>query len=85
MGQYVVTMRWYVESDEQIEEELASFNLEDKNEKILDILRHRENGTECCSICPMNLNESSIVLDWKDFYGKKPIYMSVDKIKKSKK
>ena len=84
MSQYVVTMRWYVESNEQFEGELESLNLEDKNKKILDILRHRENGTECCGSCPLNSNESSVVLDWKNFYGKKPIYMSVDKIKKSK-
>jgi len=85
MSQFVVTMRWYVESDEQLEEELESLSLEDKNEKILDILRHRENGTECCGSCPINSNESAVILDWKEFYGKKPIYMSIDKIKKSKK
>ena len=81
MSQYVVTMRWYVESDEQLEKEMKDLNLEDKNEKILNILQHRENGTECCGICPTRSNESSVVLDWKDFYDKKPIYMSVEKTK----
>ena len=80
MSQYVVTMRWYVESDEKMENEMKDLNIEDKNEKILDILRHRENGSICCDSCPTRNNESEVVLEWKDFYDKKPIYMSVDKI-----
>ena len=79
MSQYVVTMRWYVESDEQLEKEMKDLNLEDKNEKIINILQHRENGTGCCGICPTRSSESSVVLDWKDFYDKKPIYMSIEK------
>ena len=81
MSQYIITMRWYVESDEQMEEELKNISLEDRNEKILNLLRHRENGTECCSTCPTRSNESAVVLDWKNFYQKKTIYMSVKKTK----
>ena len=81
MSQYVVTMRWYVESDEQLEKEMKDLDIEDKNEKILNILQHRGNGTVCCGICPTRSSESSVVLDWKDFYDKKPIYMSVKKTK----
>ena len=80
MSQYVVTMRWYVESGKKMEEEMKDLTIEDKNEKILDILRHRENGSICCDSCPTRNNESEVVLEWKDFYDKKPIYMSVDKI-----
>ena len=82
MGRYVVTMRWYVESDEQLENEIKGLGVEEKNEKILDIIRHRKNGSSCCETCPTRNNESHIVLDWKDFYDKKPIYMSVDNIEK---
>ena len=81
MSQYVVTMRWYIESNEQLEREIKNLDLVDKNEKILNILRHRENGTKCCEICPIRSSESSVVLDWKDFYNKKPIYMSMVKTK----
>ena len=80
MSQYVVTMRWYVESGKKMEEEMKDLTIEDKNEKILDILRHRENGSICCDSCPTHNSESEVVLEWKDFYDKKPIYMSVDKI-----
>ena len=81
MSRYVVTMRWYIESDEQMEDEIKNLSLKDKNEKILNILRRRTNGSECCSSCPTQNNESEVILDWKDFYDKKPIYMSIKNIK----
>jgi len=82
MSRYVVTMRWYVESDEQLEKEMKDLSIDDKNEKILDILRHRTNGSASCSSCPTRNNESEVILDWKDFYDKKPIYMSVENVEK---
>ena len=45
MSQYVVTMRWYVESDDLFEKEIEKLNIEEKKEKIINILKHRENGT----------------------------------------
>ena len=80
MSQYVVTMRWYVESDDLFEKETEELNTKEKNKKIINILKHRENGTKCCQNCPTHKSESSVVLDWKDFYEKKPIYMSIDKL-----
>ena len=85
MSQYIVTMRWYVESDDLFEKESMVLSKKDKKKKIIDILKHRENGTECCSNCPTHKNESSVVLDWKDFYEKKPIYMSVNKVRTASK
>ena len=81
MSQYVVTMRWFVESDESLEDEMKNLNIEAKNEKVLDILRHRTNGSESCGSCPTRNNESATILNWKDFYDKKPIYMNIEKTK----
>ena len=75
-------MRWYIESDNAIDKELKEISKDEKNEKILEILRHRSNGSKCCESCPTRNNESHVVLDWKDFYDKKPIYMSVENIVK---
>ena len=82
MSQYVVTMRWYVESDEKMEGEIKDLNIEDKNKKIVEILHHKSNGEKCSDICPTKNCESYVVLDWKDFYDKKPIYMHSKNIKK---
>ena len=81
MSQYVVTMRWFVESDESLENEMKNLSIKDKNEKVLDILRHRTNGSESCGSCPTRNNESATILNWKDFYDKKPIYMNIEKTK----
>tara|TARA_B100001029_G_C15057357_1_gene455470 strand:- start:587 stop:814 length:228 start_codon:yes stop_codon:yes gene_type:complete len=75
-------MRWYVESDNNFEKELTKLSIDEKNKKIAELVRHKSNGEKCSDLCATKNCESYIVLDWKDFYGKKPIYMSVDNIKK---
>ena len=40
---YLVTLRWYVETDEEL---VAGGD--ETNNKILDIVRHRTNGTTSC-------------------------------------
>ncbi len=62
---YLVTMRWYVETDEALVAGAA-----ETDEKLLDIVRHRKDGSKSCSTCPTN------------FMGdKKPVYMSTEQIK----
>ena len=44
MSKYVVTMRWYVETDDDIEKSFKKLSKTKKDEKILNILRHKKNG-----------------------------------------
>ena len=80
MSQYVVTLRWYVETDEAFEAESAGLSLEEKENKILDLLRHRSDGSPSCGTCPTRNNENFVVLDWHKYFKKKEIYISTDKI-----
>lgn len=82
MSKYVVTMRWYVETDDDIEKSFKKLSKTKKDEKILNILRHNKNGKKSCDKCPSRHNEAHTVLEWKDFYDKKPIYISIKDIKK---
>ncbi|MAJ44964.1 MAG: hypothetical protein CMF96_09520 [Candidatus Marinimicrobia bacterium] len=75
-------MRWYVESDSAMEKELNELSNEEKNKKIVEILRHKTNGNKTCEGCPTRNNESHVVLEWKKFYEKKPTYMSIKNVKK---
>ena len=81
MSQYLVTMRWYVETDEAFEAETAGLTLEEKENKILDLVRHRSDGSPSCKTCPTQFNENFVVLDWHDYFEKKNIYISTKKIK----
>lgn len=72
---YLVTLRWYVETDE----ELVAGAAETDN-KILEILRHRSNGTASCSTCPTRNQQGYAILPHHDFMGKKPVYMTTEKI-----
>ena len=75
---YMITMRWYVETDEDL-----VAGSQESDDKLLDLLRHREDGSKSCSNCPTRNNEGHAILNYHCFMGeKKPVYMSVDKVKK---
>ncbi|HIA84032.1 MAG: hypothetical protein VX489_04450 [Candidatus Neomarinimicrobiota bacterium] len=74
---YLVTMRWYVETDEALVAGAA-----ETDEKLLDIVRHRKDGSKSCSTCPTHNYEGYGILDYHHFMGdKKPVYMSTEQIK----
>ncbi len=75
---YLVTMRWYVETDEDM-----VAGAPETDQKLLELLRHRDDGSTSCSTCPTRNNEGYAILNFNYFMGdKKPVYMSVDKVKK---
>ncbi len=75
---YMITMRWYVETDEDL-----VAGSQESDDKLLELLRHREDGSSSCSTCPTRNNEGYAILNYHYFMGeKKPVYMSVDKVKK---
>ena len=71
---YSLTLHWYVETDEDL-----APGSQEADEKILEILRHRLNGTASCSTCPTR-NPDSYTIRRYDTVGEKPVYMSPDKI-----
>ncbi len=74
---YLVTMRWYIETDEELVAGAA-----ETDEKLLEIVRHRKDGTRSCSTCPTRNLEGYGILDYHYFMGeKKPVYMSTELIK----
>ena len=73
---YLVTMRWYVETDEEL---VAGAT--ETDEKLLEIVRHRKDGSKSCSTCPTRNHEGYGILDYHYFMGdKKPVYMSTEQI-----
>ena len=74
-NQYLITMRWYVETDEELQP-----GGKESDEKILNIVRHRTNGTPSCKSCPTRSFENYAILKHHDFMGDKPIYMSTEQI-----
>jgi len=75
MHRYLVTLRWFIETDE----ELIAGSPE-ADEKILEILRHRNNGSSSCSTCPTRNQQGHAILPHHDFMGSKSVYMSTEKI-----
>ena len=73
---YLVTLRWYVETDEELVAGAA-----ETDDKILDIVRHRSNGTTSCSTCPTRNQQRYAILPHHDFMGNKPVYMTTEEIK----
>ena len=73
---YMVTMRWYIETDEELVPGAA-----EKDNKLLEILRHRKDGSKSCSTCPPRNNEGYSILDYHNFMGNKDPYMSTELIK----
>jgi hypothetical protein len=75
MNRYLITLRWYIETDEELVP-----GAKETDEKLLEILRHRANGTRSCETCPTRNNEGYAILEYHDFMGEKPVYMSTEKI-----
>ena len=73
---YMVTMRWYIETDEELVPGAA-----ETDNKLLEILRHRKDGSKSCSTCPTRNNEAYSILDYHNFMGNKDPYMSTELIK----
>lgn len=73
---YLVTLRWYVEIDEKLVP-----GSKRSDEKILEVLRHRINGTVSCSTCPTRNQEGYAILEHHDFMGDKTVYMNQENIK----
>ena len=73
---YLVTLRWYIETDEEL---VAGADETDK--KILEIVRHRSNGSASCSSCPTRSQQGYAILPYHNFMGKKPVYMTTEQIK----
>ncbi len=69
-------MRWYVETDEELVAGAAQ-----TDEKLLEIVRHRKDGSKSCSTCPTRNHEGYGILDYHYFMGdKKPVYMTTEQI-----
>ena len=74
---YLVTMRWYVETNEELVAGAA-----ETDEKILNLVQHRTNGKPVCKTCPTRHFEGYGILDYHYFMGdKKEVYMSTDKLR----
>lgn len=74
---YLVTMRWYIETDEKL-----VAGAQETDERLLDILRHRTDGSKSCGRCPTRHAEGYSILDYHYFMGdRKPVYMSTELIK----
>ena len=73
---YLATLRWYVETDE-----VLVAGGDETDNKILDIVRHRTNGTTSCSTCPTRNQQGYAILPHHDFMGEKPVYMTAQQIK----
>ena len=73
---YLVTMRWYVETDEKL---VAGAFETDK--KLLDLVQRKADGRPSCKSCPTRNYEGYGILDYHHFMGdNKEVYMSSDKI-----
>ena len=74
---YLVTTRWYVETNEEF---VAGAG--ETDEKILNLVQHRTNGKPSCKTCPTRSYEGYGILDYHYFMGdNKAVYMSTDKLK----
>ena len=74
---YLVTMRWYVETDEDLVAGSA-----EADEKLLNMVRHQSNGKPCSPDCPTRNQEGYGILDYHHFMGdKKNVYLTSDQIK----
>ena len=75
-NKYLVTMRWYVETDEKL---VAGASETDK--KLLDLVQRKVDGRPSCKSCPTRNYEGYGILDYHHFMGdNKKVYMSSDKI-----
>ena len=72
---YHVTLHWYVESDVKL-----TPRSQETDERILDVLRHRINGTPSCSSCPTRTPDNYTIVKSYDTDPDNKIYMSIDRI-----
>lgn len=69
-------MRWYIETNEKL-----VAGAEETDKKLLNILRHRTDGSDSCKRCPTRHAEGYSILDYHNFMGdRKPVYMSTEQI-----
>ncbi len=77
MFKYLVTMRWYIETDEELVAGAPG-----TDEKLLNIVQHRTDGSKSCERCPTRNQEGYAILDYHYFMGdRKPVYLSAEQIK----
>lgn len=69
MKKYLITLRWFVESNEDV-----------TDDKVLEILQHKIDGRPACSSCPTRNAHGYAVLDHQDFMPRKPVYISSEEI-----
>ncbi len=74
-NRYLVTLRWYVETDEELVP-----GARETDDKILKVLRHKVDGRPACASCPTRHQEGYGILDYHYFMGNKPVYMNIEKI-----
>jgi hypothetical protein len=76
MYKYLITLRWYIETDEDL-----VAGAKETDEKLLEILRHRVDGSRSCNRCPTRHQEGYGILNYHYFMGaNKPVYISTEKI-----
>ena len=73
---YLVTMRWYVETDEKL---VAGASETDK--KLLSLVQRKNDGRPVSKSCPTRHYEGYAILDYHHFMGdNKKVYMSSDQV-----
>lgn len=73
---YLVTMRWYVETDEKL---VAGASETDK--KLLSLVQRKIDGSPVSKSCPTRHYEGYGILDYHHFMGdNKKVYMSSDQV-----
>lgn len=70
MKKYLITMRWFVESEEEL-----------TDEKVLELLQHKKSGKPSCETCPTRNAHGFAVLDHEDFMPRKPTYISTKEVR----
>ena len=68
---YLLTLRLYVETDDEL-----VAGADETDNKILNLVRHRTNGTASCSTCPTRNQHGYAILPHHDFMGNKPVNMT---------
>lgn len=65
MKKYLITLRWFVESEEDL-----------TDDRVLELLQHKNDGRKSCSSCPTRSAHGYAVLDHEAFMDRKPTYIS---------
>lgn len=70
MKKYLITLRWFVESEKEI-----------TDDQVLELLQHKQDGRPSCNSCPTRNAHGFAVLDHEDFMARKPTYISTMEVK----